>query len=340
MSPRRFLPFVLVALTSGAIYLTLRLALPFLPAIAWALALAIIGNPLFSRLSRRFPNRPATAALLSVVIIVLVVLTPLAILTNSVVRETARASDYFETLDWRALPFVDWLDDRINLRSELERLFTTVRDRIGPLLRGTADVLLQTGMTLFFLFFFFRDQQLILDTLRSYLPLSNEETSTFFERAWEMIYATINGILIVAAVQGFLGGLMFWILGLPGPILWGFVMIILSTIPMLGAFVIWIPAAIYLLILSQWWKAIILLVWGSFVVGLIDNLLYPMLVGRDTRTHTLPVFIAIIGGIVVFGASGLILGPLVLAVTSAFLDIWRARLDAHSKPHLVTPPHP
>jgi len=339
MSPRRLLPFVLLALTSVAIYLTFRLALPFLPAIAWALALAIFGNPLFSRLSRRFPNRPGAAALLAVVIIVLVVLTPLALLTNSVVRETTRAADYFETLDWRSLPFVNWLDDRINLRSELERLFTTVRDRIGPLLRGTADMLLQTAMTLFFLFFLFRDQQLILDTLRSHLPLSDEETSNFFERSWQMIYSTINGILIVAAVQGFLGGLMFWILGLPGPILWGFVMIVLSTIPMLGAFVIWIPAALYLLILSQWWKAIILLVWGSFVVGLIDNLLYPMLVGRDTRTHTLPVFIAISGGIVVFGASGLILGPLVLAVTLAFLDIWRARLDAQSKPPLVTPPH-
>jgi predicted PurR-regulated permease PerM len=157
------------------------------------------------------------------------------------------------------------------------------------------------------------------------LPLSNREAGEFVERVRSMIHATIYGTVVVAAVQGALGGLMFWTLEIPGALLWGVAMGLLAIIPVLGAFVIWIPAAIGLAAQGSWGKAVVLTVWGTVVVGLIDNLLYPVLVGKEMRLHTVPVFIAIVGGLFVFGASGLVLGPVVLAVTLACIDVLRRR---------------
>ena len=120
---------------------------------------------------------------------------------------------------------------------------------------------------------------------------------------------------------------MFWWLGLSAPLLWGTVMALLAIVPVLGAFVIWIPAALLLFLKGSWIKALILLVWGTFVVGLVDNLIYPMLVGKRVRLHTAPVFFAIMGGLFTFGMSGLILGPVIVAVTIALLKIWRYRIQ-------------
>jgi predicted PurR-regulated permease PerM len=144
-------------------------------------------------------------------------------------------------------------------------------------------------------------------------------------RIAETILATVYGTLVVAAVQGSMGGLMFWVLGLPAPVLWGVVMGLLAIVPVLGAFIIWIPAAIILAIDGHWAKAIVLTAWGSIVVGGIDNLLYPMLVGNRLQMHTVIAFIAMIGGLAVFGASGIILGPVSVTVTTLLLEMWRNR---------------
>ncbi len=141
----------------------------------------------------------------------------------------------------------------------------------------------------------------------------------------DTIYATIYGTVAVALVQGALGGLMFWWLGLPAPLLWGKVMALLAIVPIFGAFVVWIPAAIFLALEGSWGKALILVAWGGIVIALIDNLLYPSLVGNKLRLHTVPVFIAIVGGLAVFGAAGVVLGPVTLALAVALIDIWRRR---------------
>jgi predicted PurR-regulated permease PerM len=146
-----------------------------------------------------------------------------------------------------------------------------------------------------------------------------------FTRVGDTVYATVYGTLAVAVVQGTLGGLMFWWLRLPAPLLWGLVMGGLAVIPVLGAFVIWIPAALYLALVGSWGKALILAVWGSVVVGGIDNVMYPILVGNRLKLHTIPAFISIIGGLTVFGPSGLILGPVTLTITILLLEIWRSR---------------
>ena len=144
-------------------------------------------------------------------------------------------------------------------------------------------------------------------------------------RVGDTIYATIYGTLAVSAVQGLLGGLMFWWLGLPAPLLWGVVMALLAVLPVLGAFVIWIPAALFLALEGSWGKALILTAWGGVVVGTIDNLLRPILVGKRLKLHTVLAFVSVVGGLILFGPAGLILGPVVLTVAAVLLGIWRSR---------------
>jgi predicted PurR-regulated permease PerM len=146
-----------------------------------------------------------------------------------------------------------------------------------------------------------------------------------FSRVGDTVYATIYGTLAVAAVQGTLGGLMFWWLGLPAPLLWGLVMGVLAVVPVLGAFIVWIPAALFLALDGSWGKALILALWGGVAVGGIDNVIYPILVGNRMKLHTIPAFMAIVGGLIVFGPSGLILGPVALTVTVLLLEIWQSR---------------
>ncbi len=170
-----------------------------------------------------------------------------------------------------------------------------------------------------------RDRRLALNALKSIIPLSDAENEQVFQRVAETIYATVYGTLAVALVQGFLGGMVFWWLGIATPFLWGVVMALLAVVPMLGAFVVWLPVAGFLALEGSWGKALFLIAWGGIVIALVDNLLYPVLVGKRLRLHTLPVFVAMLGGLVVFGASGIILGPVVLAITAALIEVWRRR---------------
>ena len=153
-----------------------------------------------------------------------------------------------------------------------------------------------------------------------------------FSRVGDTVHATMYGTLAVAVIQGTLGGLMFWWLDLPAPLLWGLVMGVLAIVPVLGAFVVWIPAAVFLALDGSWGKALILALWGGVLVGGIDNVIYPILVGNRLRLHTIPAFMAIVGGLIVFGPSGVILGPMTLTVTVLLLEIWRNRTPEATQP--------
>jgi predicted PurR-regulated permease PerM len=216
-------------------------------------------------------------------------------------------------------------DQQVNLGGQVQGVTKDLGERIAKAVTASAWAVGELLLTLFVLFFFFRDRHKALGMLRSLVPLSDRETDKVFARVSDTIHATIYGTLAVAIVQGALGGLMFWWLGLPAPILWGSVMALLAIVPVFGAFVIWLPAAIFLAATGEWGKAAILAGWGGIVISLIDNLLYPVLVGKRLRLHTVPVFFAIVGGLAVFGAAGLVPGPVVLSLTDAILEIWRRR---------------
>jgi predicted PurR-regulated permease PerM len=191
--------------------------------------------------------------------------------------------------------------------------------------RGSLIEAIGVLLTFYLLFYFLRDRREVLVSLRALSPLSQADMDRLLSRVGDTVHATIYGTLVVAAVQGTLGGLMFWWLGLPAPLLWGLVMGVLAVVPVLGAFVVWIPATLFLALDGSWGKALILALWGGVVVGGIDNVIYPILVGNRLKLHTIPAFMAIIGGLIVFGPSGLILGPVTLTVTVLLLEIWQHR---------------
>src|SRR5215210_6004192 len=162
------------------------------------------------------------------------------------------------------------------------------------------------------------------------MPLSDDKAREIIDRTGEVIGASVYGVLVIAVIQGVLGGLAFWVLGLPSPLLWGVVMIFLSMIPMLGAFIVWVPAAIYLGLTGHWGKALALALWGALVIGSVDNFLRPKLVGERTRLHELLIFFSVLGGLQVFGILGIVLGPVIVAITIALLDVLR-QADGHTR---------
>jgi predicted PurR-regulated permease PerM len=180
-------------------------------------------------------------------------------------------------------------------------------------------------ITLLALFFFFRDSEAAKRALRDLMPMTRRRADRILQRVADTIWATTYGTLVVAGIQGLLGGLMFWWLGLPAPVLWGVVMGLLALVPVLGAFIVWFPAAVFLALEGSWGKALLLATWGAIVIGLVDNILYPSLVGGRLRLHTLVVFIAMVGGLSVFGAAGLFLGPALVTLALELRRVWRVR---------------
>lgn len=327
---------VLVAATALLLFFCWQLVHPFMTPIAWALALAVVARPLHGWIARRV-KQPGIAAGAAVFLIAVALVALASFVGHSILKEAAAGAQTIqaglETGQWRAqlaanprlVGALTALEQQANLTGQLHGVAGEIGKRVSQLVTGSAWVIVQLMLTLFVLFYFFRDQRMALGALRSFVPLSERETDEVFTRVADTIHATIFGTLVVASVQGALGGLMFWWLGLPAPILWGVVMALLAIVPVLGAFVVWMPAAIFLAASGQWGKAAILTVWGGVIVALIDNLLYPILVGKRLRLHTVPVFFAIVGGLAIFGAAGVILGPVILALTDAILEIWRRR---------------
>jgi predicted PurR-regulated permease PerM len=329
------LVIVLFVATGILLVLCWELVRPFTTPITWALALAVVAHPFHDWLARRI-KKPGLAAGIAVFGIALVLSALVVFVGQSLLSSIAsgtQALQSFESGQWREqLGRIPWLgsllaavEQQVNLSGQLQGIAGEVGKRVSEFATGSVWVLVQVLLTIFVLFYLFRDRREALGTLRSLVPLSERETNKVFTRVADTIHATIFGTLAVAAVQGALGGVIFWWLGLPAPILWGAVMALLAIVPVLGAFVIWLPAAIFLAATGQWGKAAILILWGTVIVGLIDNLLYPILVGTRLRLHTVPVFFAIVGGLAVFGAAGIILGPVILALTDAILEIWRRR---------------
>jgi predicted PurR-regulated permease PerM len=346
-SPRQVLLVVLFLCTALLVYCCYLITRPFLHAFAWAFALAVLGYPTH-RWFGKFIRNTSVCAALTVVLMALLVIVPTALVGGTLVGQ---ASATFESLQsgqaeekLRAVieqrPRLSRFWQSVGAQQALQELISQTATGVGKLttkfVGGSVSATLSFLIALFLLFYFLRDRDAVMGFVRSILPISQREASQVFNRVSDTVHASIYGTLAVAVIQGALGGLMFWWLGIAAPLLWGVIMALLAIIPVLGAFVIWIPAAVFLAIQGHWIKAIILTAWGSVVIGLIDNLLFPVLVGKRLRLHTVPVFIAIVGGLMVFGASGLVLGPVILALTDATLDLWRSRMARRHTPSIET----
>jgi predicted PurR-regulated permease PerM len=186
-------------------------------------------------------------------------------------------------------------------------------------------VLSQVAAFLFAFFFFVKDQELMIEAIQSRLPLSSSESDYLFGRITDAIHAAVYGRVVIGSLQGFLGGLIFLFVGLPAPLFWGAMMALLSTLPAVGAFLIWAPAAGFLITQGHWVRALVVIAWGMIVIHPVDNVLYPILVGAKLGLHPLLLFVAFVGGLLTFGAPGLILGPAVVALTIGLGETWTRR---------------
>ncbi|RUV40933.1 MAG: AI-2E family transporter [Mesorhizobium sp.] len=324
---------VLAAAVIVGIVVCVLLALPFLGAITWALSLAILFAPFHAWIETKLKH-PNLAAMVSVLTIVLLVAVPAAFLVERLVEEAAsgaasvrtRVADgeiqrLLETHPGIA-PIGRWIDQQVDLPSMMASLATWLSNAGATFVKGSVLQVAEVFLTFYMLFYFLRDRTAVARLSRDWMPLESIDTERLFQRVFDTVHATVYGTLAVAAVQGSLGGLMFWILGLSTPLLWGVVMSLLSVVPVLGSFIVWIPAAVLLALDGDWGKALILTGWGGIVVGGIDNVLRPMLVGNQLRLHTIPAFISMIGGLALFGPPGFILGSLAVTVTLLLVEIW------------------
>jgi predicted PurR-regulated permease PerM len=324
---------VLMMSTVMGIYLCYRMAIPFLSALTWSLTLAVLFAPLQRWLESRIKNANL-AAIVTILLTGLIVIVPVIFVGEQLIEQAFKGSQLIEAQvksgEWRRsleaqqhlAPILDKIDHYIDLPEAVKTITAWLGSVAGLIVKGSVFQVLGLCLVLYVLFFFLRDRQLVLESIMSLSPLTQTEMSGLFKRVGDTIHATVYGTFAVASVQGLLGGLMFWWLGLPAPLLWGLVMGLLAIVPMLGAFIIWAPAALFLALQGNWDSALILTLWGMLVVGTVDNLLRPILVGNRLKLHTVLVFLSVVGGLILFGPAGVILGPVVLTITIALLEIW------------------
>ncbi|MFA7680474.1 MAG: AI-2E family transporter, partial [Pigmentiphaga sp.] len=296
--------------------------------------------PVHRRLERKLGGRKNLAALVTLLICFLIVIIPLALLSAALVRE---GSALYATVKGGQLDvggyvaqimslMPDWLRgvlDRFGIygldevktkltsaASELGQLFATQALNIG---QNTAQFIVSFGVMLYLLFFLLRDGPALSAMIYRAIPLAEEQKRRLADKFLMVVRATVKGNIAVAATQGLLGGIIFWILNIQGAVLWGVVMAFLSLLPAIGAALIWAPVAIYFLATGDIGKAAILTAYGILVIGLVDNVLRPILVGKDTRLPDYVVLIATLGGMTVFGINGFVIGPLIAAL---FISAW------------------
>ncbi|HEU4435015.1 MAG TPA: AI-2E family transporter [Pyrinomonadaceae bacterium] len=331
--------WVLLLVTAILLYLCWRMVQPFLNVILWATVLVILFYPAHRRLLLRIKN-PSLTALVSCLLVILIILVPVGLITLAVVNElygaalTVQAAiDYMLDPNSRVTgPILNFLSRYIDinhLRSEaflaerLRGISGQLAGRTLGFIGGLVGAIIQTFFTIFTMYYLFRDGENISRTVRDSLPLERDQADSIMTRTREVIDASVYGVITIAAIQGTLGGLAFWVLGVQSAIIWAVVMMFLSMVPMLGAFIVWVPAAIYLALTGHWVKALVLAAWGTLVIGMIDNFLRPKLVGSRTRLHELLIFFSVLGGLNVFGVLGVVLGPVVLALTLSLIDVYR-----------------
>lgn len=318
--------------------------LPFYGAIMWGAIIALLFAPIHRWLLVRLKGRPTLAALMTLLLALLILILPFAVLTAALAQEAARVyqqlqsgelnpSLYFQGV-FNALP--DWLTallDRVGLVD-----FAALQRRLSAALAQGSEFLATQALgigqftfefvtslfiTLYLAFFLIRDGEGVARALRDAVPLAPEHKKELVSKFNTVIRATVKGNLLVAVIQGALGGLAFWVLGVGGALLWAALMAFLSLLPSIGAGLVWVPVALYFFVTGAIWQAVALCAWGVLVIGLIDNLLRPVLVGKDTRLPDYVVMITTLGGMVVFGINGFVIGP---AIAAMFLAVWHIHI--------------
>lgn len=331
--------FVLL-LVLGVTLLFLAVAWPFLKPLLLGAMLAGLSRPLYRWVTNMVGGRRSLAAALTLLVLFVLVVGPISAFVGVVVGQAVNvstqaipwlqqhfgAASTFNTHEWLAQRFpslAPYLPDQAKIVENIGAVAQSAggflvagASRIGA---GTATFLLNLFVMLYAMFFFLRDGRAILEKIFYYMPLHHEDEELMLQRFTSVTRATIKGTLVIGIIQGALAGLGFWIAGIDGAAFWGTVMVVLSIVPGIGAALVWVPAVIYLFVTGQTLAGTLLGAWCAAVVGTVDNVLRPMLVGKDAKMPDLLILVGTLGGLFLFGPIGFIVGPIVCGL---FLTVW------------------
>ena len=319
------------------IYLVFRIAEPFLSALGWAAILVTFFYPMHKRLAKRLSaTRAAVSSTLAVTILLIA---PTILLTTLFVRQAFAISRGVQhSLVEQHAPMIakgwSWLAGRIpgmdpnanifeTLEQGIEKQAGFLAERLGTILKNIAAFVFDLFVMIFAMFYFFRDALKILPAVRSILPFDAAHQEAMTVQIRELISASVTTSLVVAVVQGALGGLGFAVVGLPAPVFWGVAMAFFSLVPVVGSGLIFVPASLWLGLSGHWWRAIVLLAICAGISTIVDNVLRPVLLGGRTELSGLVIFISILGGVRLFGMLGLVLGPILVAMAAGVLSVYQ-----------------
>jgi predicted PurR-regulated permease PerM len=326
---------------------------PYAGAVFWGVVLAILFIPLYRRLLRATDQKkPNLSAMLTLLTIVVMVIIPVALIGVSLVNQAAGVYErihsghldfgmYFRQIIGAMPQWLVSLLERFDLTSlaSLQQKLTagaaqasqiTARYAIN-VASNTFDFLVSMTIMLYLLFFLLRDGHSLAGRIRTAVPLSQKYKQRLFNNFTTVIRATVKGNVLVAIAQGALGGLIFWMLGVQAPMLWAVVMAFLSLLPAVGAAIVWAPVAVYFLVTGKVWQGLVLIGFGVFVIGLVDNFLRPVLVGKDTKMPDYVVLLSTVGGMALFGLNGFVIGPVVAALFIAAWDLFASAEEFHQE---------
>lgn len=339
-----FMPFLVVLVFLS--FLTYIISIDLIKPLAWSCLLAFLVYPLYrlfyeDLFNSRHSNIVAAAVTLLLIFVIVVPAVMAAFVTaKEGIRLYIDIADYMKTINWDninllRLVFPDFMIDyfgpffgKFTVSSDfLQQTGRWLASSIGSVSRdflGNAiNIVLQLVVIAVATFFLLRDGHYILEFVKDITPLSDEEKDAFYARARRILQSVVYGIVLTAIIQGILGGLGWYYVGLPAPLLFGALMAFLAVFPIIGTPLVWIPGSAYLFYSGDWKGALILFLWGAFIVSLIDNLIRPLIVSEGSKIHILIIFIGVVGGLTAWGFIGLFLGPLVVSLFMFMLDNYR-----------------
>jgi predicted PurR-regulated permease PerM len=324
------------------IYLVFRIYEPFLAALGWAAILVIFFYPMHRRLERKLSARKAAA--LSTLAVTILLIAPAIFVTTLFVREAVsisrgvqhslveeRAPMLAKKWAWIA-QHIPGLDPNANVAEMVEQGVQKeagfLAERLGTVLRNIAAFIFDLFVMIFAMFYMFRDGDQIIRGVRSILPFDAEHRDAMMKQTADLISASVTTSLILAAIQGVIGGLGFALVKLPAPLFWGVAMAFFSLVPVVGSGLIFVPAALWLGFTGHWGPAILLLLICAGVSTIVDNVLRPLLLGGRTELSGLVIFISVVGGVGLFGMLGLVLGPILVATAAGLLAVYMERPES------------
>ncbi len=348
----RFTNFVLLACFLALGYLLYLVFRPFLKSLIWATVLTVVFFPTFEFFLKKTGGRRSLASFVVCLLVLLLIVVPVTVLGMVITQQasalyqsmggdfgqmsqqSAARLQQFQEQPWvrRAAALVGQFTGNtdIDLASDVHKIVNSVSQFLvgigASVLKGAGGLVFSFFLMFLAMFFLFRDGSQVLEVIAATTPLPAEYASEVITKFRDLSFATFYGTILTAVAQGAAGGLLLWALGISSPVFWGAVVSLVSLVPIVGTLLVWAPMTAYLLLTGHPTKAVLLVIFGTLVVGSIDNLLKPMIIRGRTDMHPLLVFMSVLGGMQVFGFLGVLLGPLIVAVFIAFLNLYRMEL--------------